>query len=264
MTWSSHWGLNTDVIYSHLTKGGYVAHDKAALPTRLVSEPIVDVICEVRFEGTKQVAVNVIPGLLFEKFGDFESIEKLALSELPEALIAQEAFKYQPHIRLKRDNHYISVGPNMLSASCLPPYGGWQSFKAYALDVISVLKNRKFIDGFTRVSLRYTDIISINGSHDIGLLNAEIRLGDNHEYKAVQAKLEREEDGVYVVTQVVGPAQSSDGRKGLIVDVDTICDAPSDFWHGHEAAFDKLHKINKRTFFEMLKPTTIAALGPEH
>lgn len=235
-----------------------------ALPTRLSSEPIVDVICEVRFEASKQSAANLIPGLLFERFSEFENIEKLALSELPAALLTQEAFKYQPHLRLNSGNRYISVGPNMLSASCTPPYGGWRTFKMYALGVFSVLRDRKFIDSFSRISLRYTDIISIDGSADLSLLNAEVRLGNAHEYKAVQAKLEHEEDGIHVITQVAGPALSSDGRRGLIVDVDTICDAPSDFWGMYEAVFDRLHQINKRTFFSMLKPTTVDALGPEH
>lgn len=235
-----------------------------ALPTRLHSEPIVDAICELRFEASAQTAVNLLPGLLFEKYGNFEQIERLGIAEMPAVLQSEEAFKYQPHLRMRNANRYISIGPNMISASNLPPYGGWANFSAFAFDVFSVLKDRSFIESFTRISLRYTDIIGIGEKPGLDLLDAEIRLGKYVAHDTFQVRAERNEESVHVITQVAGPATASDGRTGVVVDVDTSIEAPAEFWEGYADAYQKLHTINKSAFFGMLKSETIAALKPEY
>ncbi len=234
------------------------------LPTKLNSEPIVDAICELRFEAAPQSAVNLLPGMMFEKYGNFEEIEKLGISELPAVLLLEESLKYQPHLRLRNANRYISIGPNMISASHLPPYGGWANFSAFAFDVFSVLKDRGFIESFTRISLRYTDIIDIGEKSDLSLLDAEIRLGKFTAHDTFQVRAERKEDSVHVITQIAGPATSSDGRKGVVVDVDTSMEAPHDFWGSHAEAYKELHSINKSAFFGMLKSETVDALKPEY
>lgn len=235
-----------------------------SLPTKLNSEPIVDAICEIRFDAPPQTAVNLLPGLMFEKYKSFEQIEKLAIADMPEVLQSQEAFRYQPHIRLRNQNRYISIGPNMISASHLPPYGGWAAFSEFAFDVFSVLKDKSFIEKFTRLSLRYTDIISIGANPGIDLLNADVRLGSHSHHDTFHVQTERKVGPIHVITQIAAPASSADGRTGVVVDVDTSMEAPRLFWESHAEHYRKLHSVNKEAFFGMLKPTTIAALGPEY
>ncbi len=234
------------------------------LPTRLTSEPIVDVTCEVRFEASKAGVANLLPGLLVGKLGDFEDVEKLVVSDFPEALLVHEAFKYQPHLRLKNGNLFVAVSNNSLAISSKPPYSGWGEFKAYVLKVFEVLRESKLAQKVTRLSLRYADVIPTESSSGLDLLDVDLRLAHVRDYESVQINLSRRIDDIFIITQVGTPAQAGDGRQGLVVDVDTTCDAEDDFWGTLDHALNRLHSANKEVFFGLLKHETLEALGPEY
>jgi len=234
------------------------------LPTALRSEPIVDVVCEVRFETDSTDAVSLLPGILAESFGDFDRIERSPVSDIPSEFHLRDEFRFQPHVKLAKANRWISIGPGMISASTLPPYGGWQDFSAYAFAVISVLKGRKFAKSFSRISLRYTDVIAHDHPPHIGWLNADLRIGNQRSFDSFQVRTQREDAGVTIINQIAGPAKTIDGRTGLIVDVDTIGSAPDDFWDKFDEAFNSLHAVNKRAFFDLLTSETLGRLGPEY
>lgn len=233
------------------------------LPTKLGLEPIVVAICELRFEAVAQSAVNLLPGLFFEKFQSFDAIERTPLADIPQEVSPQE-WQTQPHVRLRRGNLIIAVGPQVVSLTNPAPYLGWVKFSEYAFEVFSVLKERSFIKGFTRISLRYTDILPVKNGPGIDLLNLELKLGKSSTHDVLQMRSERKQDDISIISQIAGPAASEDGRNGVVVDVDTIASAPIDFWKDHATAYAKLHAVNKQTFFELLKPETIADLKPEY
>ena len=234
------------------------------LPTALRSEPIVDVVCEVRFETDSTDAVSLLPGMLSSALGDFDRVERSPISDFPSELHLSEELKFQPHVRLFNGHRVVAIGPGVLAASTLPPYGGWRDFSDYALKVIRALEGRRFVGRMSRISLRYTDILAFEGAPRMEWLNAHLRIGNATTFSTFNVRAQREEAGITVIHQIAGPARTIDGRVGMVVDVDTIAPAPSDFWESLPAAFNELHAVNKRAFFELLTNETLDRLGPEY
>lgn len=237
------------------------------LPTRLESEPLLEVVAEMRFEATDASAVNLLPGILSERFAQYDEVINLPVSQIPAAVSSkQEGLKYLPHLQMRHENNVIAIGPHSISVAQLAPYSGWTKFSAHALDVFKALKGRKFIGSVERISLRYADVIDLSTTPSISWLNTQVVLGGRDSHDVVQLKVENGTESIRVVTQIVSPAFTHDGRKGLVLDVDTIHLAPSDgnFWEKLAANFDQLHTQNKQHFFSLLTPSTLDQLKPHY
>ena len=237
------------------------------LPTRLETEPLLEVVAEMRFESSDASAVNLLPGILSERFSQYDEVKTLPNAQIPASLASkQEALKYLPHIQLRHDNNVIAIGPHSITVAQLPPYAGWTKFSAHALEVFEELKGRKFVGSVERISLRYADIIDLGTAARTDWLNTRVEVAGVESHDVVQLKVENGTESVRIVTQIVSPAYAQDGRNGVVVDVDTINLAPTrqSFWDELRANFEQLHDLNKTHFFSLLKPSTLEQLKPHY
>lgn len=230
------------------------------LPRRLGAEPIVDAICEIRFEKSLLDIVGLLPGLLMEKIGTIDEINRLLPSHLPPMIEIGELAD-QAHVRLKSGDMYVSIGPRVLAVAMPNPYPGWTTFRSAALGVFELAMRRGLVGGVSRVSVRYTDLIDAGAFHQ---LNASLMLGGTDNFEAVEIKAVRSIEGARVVSSIASPASTTDGRSGLVVDTDTMMESPADFWENAGEHLDQLHRISKEVFFDLMKADTLASLHPEY
>jgi uncharacterized protein (TIGR04255 family) len=236
------------------------------LPTRLSTEPLVEVICETRFDAASDSAVNLLPGILHEALGPFEHQHRL-ISLPPQMLAVDAAFAVQPQIRLSQKNLAIQIGARTVSVLYQPPYPGWSDFSAYVQRVFDVVCKQSFITGFNWLSLKYIDLLQIGASPRISWLNAENSLGGRRlDAEPQSMRVEYVEPPWTTVTQIVCPAQRVDSQEdGLLVDVDVIYRRPfDDFRNQYRDVLRELHQRNKAQFFSLLTDETLAKLGPEY
>lgn len=223
------------------------------LPTRLGAEPIVDAICEIRFDDEIPTLPDLLPGLLLDRFGSVDEVARYQGTG--------DGSKVLPRLRVKLADGVVLVGPQMISFSISGAYPGWRAFRARAWHVFSLAKSKGLVGSVARASVRYIDLIPNLGR---STLNVKIAFGSQHEFEAMEAKVAQEIDGVHAVTSVGSPAELSDGRIGVVVDIDTMLFSPADFWGSAERELDRLHAINKQLFFNVLSDSTVAALEPEY
>ena len=60
------------------------------LPTRLASEPIVEVVSEVRFDAAGDAAVNLLPGILHAQLGPFDQQGRTFPVPFPAEMLAAD------------------------------------------------------------------------------------------------------------------------------------------------------------------------------
>ena len=88
------------------------------LPTRLASEPIVEVVSEVRFTAEGDAAVNLLPGILHAQLGPFDQQGRTFPVPFPaEMLAADPSLAFRPQVFMSKDNRIIQVGPRVASVA---------------------------------------------------------------------------------------------------------------------------------------------------
>lgn len=230
------------------------------LPRRLGAEPIVDAICEIRFDKSALDIVGLLPGLLMDHLGTVDEVIRLPAGMLPGGVEINELAD-QPHVRVRAGSLFVSVGPRVLAVAMPNPYPGWTDFRSAAVAIFNLAKSKRLVDQVTRVSVRYTDLIA-GGKFE--QLNAALSLGGADAFGAVEIRADRVIDGVRVINSIASPASTQDGRSGVVVDTDTIMDQPVDFWSQSGDYLNKLHGISKEIFFSMIKDETLESLKPEY
>jgi len=226
----------------------------------LGAEPIVDAICEIRFEKSASDIVGLLPGLLMDRLGAVDEIIKLPAAHVPAGIEIGDLAE-QPHVRIRAGRMFVSVGPRVLAVAMPDPYPGWSVFRDAALDVFNLGRERKLVELVSRVSVRYTDLIQ---SGQFSQLKAQLTLGDASGFDAVEIRADRKVDGIRIVNTIASPASLGDGRTGVVVDTDTIMESPHDFWNQAGEHLDKLHAVSKEVFFSIINEDTLESLRPEY
>lgn len=230
------------------------------LPRRLGAEPVVDAICEIRFEKASFDIVGLLPGLLMDRLGPVDEVLKLPAGHVPAGIEIGDLAE-QPHVRVRVGRVFVSVGPRVLAVAMPDPYPGWAVFREAALNVFNLSREKKLVELVSRVSVRYTDLIQ-TGQFD--QLRAKLSLGGVSTFDAVEIRADRKVDGVRVINTIASPASLGDGRSGLVVDTDTIIEGPDDFWNRAAEHLDRLHTVSKEVFFSMINEDTLNSLRPEY
>jgi uncharacterized protein (TIGR04255 family) len=242
------------------------------LPTRLASEPIVEVVSEVRFDADGDAAVNLLPGILHEKFGPFDQQGRTFPAGLPpELLITDPSLAFRPHVAMSRGNRFIQVGPKVVSVALRSPYPGWTDFSAFTCEVFDVVCAQSFITRFDWVSLKYLDVISFGEETPmLSWLNADVALGGAKvDQQSCALRVEYVDGQITTVVQVSSPIQAQQPGQsivtGLLIDVDTIHQEQfADFSGQYRNVLEQLHDRNKKQFFSLLTDETVSRLGPDY
>lgn len=240
------------------------------LPTRLASEPIIEVVSEARFDVAGDAAINLLPGIFHQRLGPFDQQGRAFPATLPaEAFMAAPELAYRPQMIMSRGSELIQIGHKSVSVALRAPYPGWAKFKAFICSVFDVLSEQTFIEAFNWLSLKYVDVISFDGeSPRLRWLDANITLGDaTIDEQPCTLRVEYVADPVTTVLQVSSPVQTQGAglpvKTGLLVDVDTIHrEHFNDFQGKYRAVLENLHDLNKQHFFSLLSDETKERLGP--
>lgn len=259
------------------------------LPRGLKRSPIVEAICEVRFD-VRAEAIQAASALLtadfFRRFTDGRPSEVHIIGpELPGELPAgvpeaqAEALRYRPSRRLvwasgtaEVPTQLVQLGRTVASLHLYPPYPGWEVFKSRIDTFLRLVEGNEVVSVIKQCGLRYVNILpAFDGpSSSLNMLEARIALkGIDIRDQAFQLRSEDVfADGRVQIVTIAQPAQASVGptaqHSGLLVDVDTQtkfgneAQAPV----GLSEEIEALHDASKRTFFALLKKSTLSALGP--
>jgi uncharacterized protein (TIGR04255 family) len=244
------------------------------LPTKLIKEPLIDVVFEMRFSASAP-ASNILPGVIFSKLDGKKNIETLPLSEIPKHIRDNDPnLQFAPTVRIQWESYLILISDKSIALACRQPYPGWSSFKQSIQKVVGLLNDVGIIEAVHRFALKYIDIIpSDNLKEQVSFTNLTAKLGSHIlEKESFQFRIEIPKDNIINVIQILSSASVilADGTNitGLVIDIDTICNVPNqkitDFSELLSNNLDKIHFINKETFFDCITPETLALLEPRY
>lgn len=243
------------------------------LPKKLIKEPMVDAIFEMRFSSST-AASSVLPGFFFAKLQPINwKVTQLPISEIPNQIRNADAnLRYAPLMRIDWDNFIILIGDYTVGIGCKIPYQGWIKFKERIERAVQIVMDTNIIQAIERYSLKYVDIIDGKDlAERIQRVNINIMIGSYPvENNIFTARVEIPKDNFLKVIQISSDAKAlMEGGKvleGVLVDIDTICRQQTsdlaNFKSELSARLEDLHQENKITFFDCLRQETIDYLEP--
>lgn len=241
------------------------------LPLKLRREPIVDAVCEIRFNASTPLHA-VLPGVFYSKLPGVGNIESLPMAGLPIEIRRQNPLLVDlPLVRLLWGAYFVSIGERALSVAVKLPYPGWATFKQDIVTIASMTMQAKLATSVERYSIRYTNLLEIEQLADqIEAVNWSVQVGPfTARNEAVHVRLEASDGAFKTLLNVAVGTQvqlvTGVAKNGLLVDVDTVRECSEEVASFEAALSDRLEEIrqhNKRVFFACLKPATIALLEP--
>jgi len=242
------------------------------IPKRLREEPVLEALCEIRFESDTDTVAELLPGLLYHTLRQrYSRIEKLPAAQLPSVFLQQDtSLRYAPQSRLVGEHYSIQIGEHMVSISCPRPYTGWADLEARIIELSEALAKTGLLNRIERFSLKYTDVIPFKEKPSIEPIKLNISLADYDVRELpVHFRTEIVEGGFLNIVQVVSPVVAGIPDKeqiqGLLVDIDTIAEREfADFWSQFKSMLNETHDVSKGLFFKILADETLERLGPEY
>ena len=242
------------------------------LPTKLSKEPLIDVVFEIRFNTSAPLS-NLLPGLLYGAIGG-TTIERLPICDIPQQVRDLDPnLANAPLMRMPFGRFAVHIGDRSVSVGCVMPYARWDAFKEAILCVTRALVAAPFIDGVTRYSLKYVDLLPTDVTSASEAMSVQLVIaGQNitNEEFAAHASIERDgfQNLVNLISNATTQGISGQLQSGAIVDIDTIKNCAGEsfatFSSDLSSKLDRLHDTNKKLFFQCLKQETIEALGPSY
>lgn len=242
------------------------------LPEILEREPLIDALFEVRLRDISLVA-DILPGILFQEYGQQTKIVRLPVAELPKDMRASDPnLQYAPVVRIELEKYLVSVGDRSVLINCKLPYPKWKNFKQAILDIVARIAKLGVAGSVERYSLKYVNLIQAPTlAEQVSKINMSIRLGDVeviNDHANIQVH-HRENGIIHILSAIVGAQGNlAEGQSifGTIVDIDSIREFdPVDFdtfEKNLEAGLQDLRQANKQKFFACLTPEAIEEMGP--
>jgi len=238
------------------------------LPEKLKRPPVVEAIFELRFAPAKEAAGDILVGMLYSHFGDFQKIEPLPLSTVPREQRDKDAnLRYLASHRLTGDGAYILVGDRTVAFGRSPTYQGWTKFREEIVRLLTALRETQLLTTAERYSIKYINLLAASAQEQLSLLNARFELaGQPTSHAGFRFRAERHAAGIITIIEILTGASANlpgEKREGLLLSVDTICgESPNKVLDDPYRYLDELHFAAKSTFFGLLTDDTLDALGP--
>lgn len=243
------------------------------LPTKLINEPLVEAVFEVRFgEPDSVVFENVLPGILYSELGNISNLERLPPAEIPKPIRDSDPnLRYAPFVKLDWEKFVISIGDRSIVVGCKLPYAGWHNFKSKILRIVKLIDRLGIIRSVERFSVKYVNLVQApKVSDQLERIRISIEVG---EYAIKDSRISlrydhQENDILHIITIITGAEGNLNNRKvsGVVVDVDSIKFVNnidfSTFTAKLQTDLEILKQSNKENFFNCLKEEAILELGP--
>ncbi|WP_395679481.1 TIGR04255 family protein [Dokdonella sp.] len=232
-------------------------------------EPIIEAIAEVRFFSPRFVEQPVPIGPVMAMFGSqFPNLEETAAKRVPfELRGADESFRFAATYQMSNSNSRILLGDRSVAFTSTE-YGGWDNFKARLHETVRPIIEM-FEAGVTRVSVRYVNLLSGDGVKK-QLARTKVLFpfdAIGREPSSFQSRVDFRIDDLVLVLQVATNVEAKRGdsaevMQGAVIDIDSILEKRFEAWAEVEDGFERVHALERDTFFKLLSSDTISSFKP--
>ncbi len=243
------------------------------LPLRLGRQPLLESLFEVRFKSSGNPVTDLLPGIIFSKLGkDYRKSEILPLATLPKELRDRDPnLQFAATQRLSGPEAVVYFGDQVVGLSKTMPYRGWEDFRQRIFDLVAVIRESGIISEIDRYALKAVNVIPQTRERQLDHLALNVTIAGKSAVDSGFHLRTELNDSDYLRIVEITPnitAKTANGavHSGLRVAIDCIRPCPSthDGWTDLVAGLDDLHHEEKRLFFELITPETLAYLQPEY
>lgn len=235
------------------------------IPKRLESNPLLEVIAEVRFESDlpPDAILGIVYGALQNQFG---KPENLPILQLPAKMREVDPnLRYQACYRFNSDGHYLLLGPRMV-ALATTPYRDWDSAAPSLNTLFSKLEKVGLFRRVERTGLRYINFFDSVNIFEHVTLALEIS-GKSLATQNITLRTEHDEGEFLIIRQLINRAstEGEKARNGSVFDIDVICQKFVPTGSLTESLLKVLTASNAVAddiFFSMLKPEFVQRFKP--
>lgn len=232
------------------------------IPKKITPDHLKDTVVEVRFDTS--VSLDLLAGMassILKKAGF--SYTPLNPNSSSESLNLNKATYLSGFF--DRDLVKIQFVDNEIAFNCFADkYPGWKNYSKTIKEILTLLVNEKAIDTFNRIAFRYisefenVDIFD-NVRGNIDLKDTGINL------KNSILRLTKDIDNVKIFITTANPINAKTGMPNSIVDINVFENLPKDAGIKIlEEELDKIHLLQKETFFNFVSESFIQTLNPEY
>lgn len=242
------------------------------VPTRLEKDPIVEATFEYRFKGKAGPVADVLQAAIYSKVKErFPKLARNPLAQIPIHLFDDPSLRYQPRLTLRGPTAAISIGDRAISIICPRPYVGWTKYKPLIVEILGLVAKADVIESDERISLRYINVLPGGDTPEaqFGLVHYRASLGKKPyelSQRLTYTRTEILQDGLISIVELSANGEArtpTELFKGLLLTVDSIYPAPEHLLANPDPHLEKLHRVEKEVFFDVLTTETIESMGPE-
>lgn len=233
------------------------------LPRKLNKDTIIDSIVELRFDT--DLPKSVIFGILYNELKDeFPVVEEKPIASLPEKIRSQDpTMVFQALYSVKNDKFVVQIGTNMIAISCFPNYLGWEEYTATCFKVLKKVYNLGIISKVSRIGIRYINRFEGDISKDtnvsLNVNNIEGKVSPAHLVFHIGDQSQTYGSLVQYRLELVSDKITT------IIDIDTSTEIIESSTYDYICGkIEEGHNIEKKIFFDLLKPQLIDSLEPTY
>ena len=235
-------------------------------PKRLEKTPMVDSICEIRFDPS--LPSDIVPGAMTSALTslNISEIQRLPILDIPEsARNIDPNLLHAPYYKAKIGDITFQFGARMVALSSPMPYIGWDVFQVEIRKILEKILEANIVIQVNRVAIRTVNFFEVDVLEKSKFeVNTPISYDRSH-YSYTDFYKDNE---LVIRTTIANNAsirETSDSteRKGSIIDIDAYIEQQV------QADIDvilenieKSHSGGKEVFFSLLKDEFIETLEP--
>lgn len=246
------------------------------LPKAIDDCRLIETIVEIRFVPAPEVERALLAGMLTLKLKEAGYVYR----KVPPLNVAQEGDR---SIRLTIDKSGDEGGASVfeneeervrllvdgttIAFNCIgTPYIGWERYRIQVERVMEILEEAKAVASYERTMIRFINEFEDNILDHVNI-DVHSRSGDHH-YDTLEVRLSRQEDDAVAFISISGKRErvsnlTKERRETSLFDVNVFCRLPEG--SGMEEAMEsleKIHRIEKESFFGLLKDDYLTSLNP--
>ncbi len=228
-------------------------------PKEISPCPIIDAICEIRFE-TEMSALQIYAWMYNSFKESMPDTQALPITNIPEDLRYKDPeFYFIPQYRFSNEDFVVQTGAKSIHISSFPNYCGWDKYSEKIIEVFNKCSSDRIIKSINRISLRYVNLFKDTDIFSISNFSFESSL-KNTKNKTVNIQTSFETENSNCLVKILNNAISNN-VKGSIFDISVSTLEKEIEFTNFKTRLDKLHNTEKSIFYDSLKPTYVEEIS---
>lgn len=252
-----------------------MVNNEMNLPKAIDFSNLIETIVEIRLVPNPDISLNLWAGLLVSRLGEigfqYQSIPQLNVVHEEDNSIKLTVEKDNgiSAVNLfvnEEDGVRLIINGTTLSFNCNKgKYIGWESYLKKITEVLQIIDTVNIALSYERTMIRYISEYDFNILEKVDI---DVNTHSDSRYNTLEISLSRQEGSINAYISISGLRErlsraTKETRVSSLFDVNVFDRLPEESTHNDVVnSLCKIHRIEKESFFGMLKKDYVESLNP--